>query len=144
MIEFHNVSDTVHYDQSKEKNELLSLINATISHELRNPLNSLIAENTAIAHIYNSLETIMAKLKKKEPLTSEIVARIDTDLEKLKHGLHVQESSAKLMTFLIHDFLDYSQIKAGSFRIRNHRFNIVDTVKSVMDIQRRKAESQNI
>ena len=30
------------YDNSKAEGELLSLINSTISHEMRNPLNSII------------------------------------------------------------------------------------------------------
>jgi signal transduction histidine kinase len=31
------------YDQSKAKREFLSLINASVSDELRNPLNSIVA-----------------------------------------------------------------------------------------------------
>ena len=41
VVRIIDVSDSVLYDQSREKNELLSIINATVSHELRNPLNSI-------------------------------------------------------------------------------------------------------
>ena len=45
MIQIINISDSILYDKVKAKNEFLSLINATVSHEMRNPLNSICAEN---------------------------------------------------------------------------------------------------
>jgi signal transduction histidine kinase len=45
MLQIIDISDSFLYDQSKAKNEFLSLINATVSHEMRNPLNSISAEN---------------------------------------------------------------------------------------------------
>lgn len=38
-------------------------------------------------------------------------------MKRLKEGKVVQESSANLMSFMVSDFLDYAQIKAGKFRI---------------------------
>ncbi len=45
MIQIIDISDSILYDKSKAQNEFLSVINATVSHELRNPLNSISAEN---------------------------------------------------------------------------------------------------
>mmetsp|Transcript_1030 Transcript_1030/g.1236 ORF Transcript_1030/g.1236 Transcript_1030/m.1236 type:complete len:132 (+) Transcript_1030:795-1190(+) len=45
------------------------------------------------------------------------------------------------MSFLVQDFLDYSQIKSGNFRKNIKGFNIRKTIEKVMSIQRRKAES---
>ena len=42
MICFNDISQKILYDSSKAEGELLSLINSTISHEMRNPLNSII------------------------------------------------------------------------------------------------------
>lgn len=42
MICFIDISQKILYDTSKAEGELLSLINSTISHEMRNPLNSII------------------------------------------------------------------------------------------------------
>ena len=39
MIQFINITNTIQYNQIQKHNELLNLINATVSHELRNPLN---------------------------------------------------------------------------------------------------------
>ena len=42
MICFIDISQKILYDTSKAEGEFLSLINSTISHEMRNPLNSII------------------------------------------------------------------------------------------------------
>jgi len=41
MIQIIDVSKEILYDKEKAHNELLNLINATVSHEMRNPLNSI-------------------------------------------------------------------------------------------------------
>ena len=42
MLCFIDISQKILYDTSKAEGELLTLINSTISHEMRNPLNSII------------------------------------------------------------------------------------------------------
>ena len=42
MICFMDISQKILYDTTKAESELLSLINSTISHEMRNPLNSIL------------------------------------------------------------------------------------------------------
>lgn len=42
MICFIDISQKILYDSSRAEGELLALINSTISHEMRNPLNSII------------------------------------------------------------------------------------------------------
>lgn len=42
LICFIDISQKILYDSSKAESDLLSLINSTISHEMRNPLNSII------------------------------------------------------------------------------------------------------
>ena len=49
------------FNQFKNKNELLSMINACVSHELRNPLNSIIATNTEKKHLYKELRRLLTQ-----------------------------------------------------------------------------------
>jgi signal transduction histidine kinase len=42
MLCFIDISQKILYDTSKAEGEFLTLINSTISHEMRNPLNSII------------------------------------------------------------------------------------------------------
>jgi len=43
MVQIIDISSNILYDRQRADNKFLALINACISHELRNPLNSIIA-----------------------------------------------------------------------------------------------------
>jgi len=51
-----DVSASVLYDLKLAENKLLAMINACVSHELRNPLNSIIAQNILKSALYNEME----------------------------------------------------------------------------------------
>jgi signal transduction histidine kinase len=65
-----------------------------VSHELRNPLNSLKAQNVLKAKLYLKLKQILKKYK----IDTSECERI---LEELNDGLDVQDSSANLMSYMI-------------------------------------------
>jgi len=48
------------------------------------------------------------------------------------------------MTFMIHNIIDFGQIKSNKFAKNISCFNVRDTVENVMEIQRKKAEEQNL
>lgn len=48
------------------------------------------------------------------------------------------------MTYVIQDFLDYSQMKAGKFRTNLTKFDVCQAVEKVMDIQRHKAKEMQL
>jgi len=58
LVEMKNSSQFI---QFKNKNELLSMINACVSHELRNPLNSIIATNVEKKHLYKELRVLLTR-----------------------------------------------------------------------------------
>ena len=45
MISIIDASHQIRFDEEKSHNEFLKTINATVNHELRNPLNSIYAFN---------------------------------------------------------------------------------------------------
>jgi signal transduction histidine kinase len=45
---------------------MLNLINATVSHEMRNPLNSIVSQNTVNETIISELIQMAAKIKENE------------------------------------------------------------------------------
>lgn len=91
-----------------------------------------------------------------ERLREELVECLDADLpderkrvifkilSRLDDSIDVHESSTELMTFLVQDLLDFAQLKAGKFRKNYSSFNIRETVKKVMRIQKKKAEAAGI
>ena len=102
---------------------------------MRNPLNSIIAQNLEKTKLYEELEKILSL--QGDPAVKEKTTLI---MEQLKKGKKVQESSCKIMMYLVQDFLDYAQIKAGKFRKNVTTFNICEAVEEIMSIQRKKAE----
>ena len=123
--------------EQKAKNQLTSLINACVSHELRNPLNSIIAINIEKSFLYLSLR----KELNKKSINKDSCLNI---LNQLDQGLKVQENSACLMLFLVQDLLDYAQIKSNKFRKNIESFDIRNAIKTVMSIQKKRAEEKNI
>ena len=57
MLQVIDVSDSILLDQQKADNKLLDIINATVSHELRNPLNSILAQNMENEELIEGIET---------------------------------------------------------------------------------------
>jgi len=58
MLCFTDISQKILYDTSKAEGELLSLINSTISHEMRNPLNSIINQCTIMESLLYNLKRL--------------------------------------------------------------------------------------
>jgi signal transduction histidine kinase len=55
MLQIIDISQSIKYNQKIIENEMLGILNATVSHELRNPLNSLIGQNTKKAALYEKI-----------------------------------------------------------------------------------------
>ena len=58
------MSDKILYNEIKAEKSFLTLINAAISHELRNPLNSLIGQMDSMQKYFDSFANILYQLKK--------------------------------------------------------------------------------
>jgi len=48
------------------------------------------------------------------------------------------------MTLNVQDLLDYAQINANKFRKNISRFNIIEFIENVIEMQQEKAEDQSI
>jgi len=55
LIQVVDISDKILYGEVKAEHSFLEMINAAVSHELRNPLNSLIGQGTSMKELFNSL-----------------------------------------------------------------------------------------
>ena len=58
------MSDKMLYNEVKAEKSFLTLINAAISHELRNPLSSLIGQIDSMQKYFDSFANILYQLKK--------------------------------------------------------------------------------
>ena len=56
MIQFIDISMSILYNIEKTQSQMLEMINACVSHEMRNPINSIIAQNLEKRHLYKEME----------------------------------------------------------------------------------------
>ena len=62
MVQIDDISTRILYDNQKAENNFLSLTNACVSHEMRNPLNAMIAYNIEKAALYQQLREMRDRL----------------------------------------------------------------------------------
>lgn len=80
IIQVIDISSTItqEFDQQKANNEVLNVINACVSHELRNPLNSISAQNFMKKILYRKLRAIEVNDPIAKKAIDEILDELDT------------------------------------------------------------------
>lgn len=76
-----DVSDKILYNESKAEQSFITLINAAISHELRNPLNSLVGQMNSMQSYLLSFGKIIYNLKKTDKdqvISKDLVDKLDS------------------------------------------------------------------
>ena len=103
------MSDKILYTEIKAEQSFLTLINATVSHELRNPLSSLIGQIESLKSLLVSFEQLLHLLKKNDSLkdTGIIEKLEDVHSGMTKCGKKIF-SAAKFIDYFVHDILDYT------------------------------------
>lgn len=94
-------------DQAIASNEAKSLFLANMSHEIRTPMNGILG-------VIYLLESSSLS-------------------EHQRHLLTTAKQSSELLLAIINDILDVSKIEAGELRLEKIRFNIIETIQSVID-----------
>jgi two-component system CheB/CheR fusion protein len=97
------------------KDEFLSIL----SHELRNPLNSLVG-------------------------WTQLLRTQKVDKKRLAHGLEAIEKSAKLQTQLIDDLLDISRVTSGKLRLNAYVMELAPVIRAAIEVVRVSAEAKQI
>ena len=110
MIQMIDISDKILYNEAKAEKKFLTLMNATVSHELRNPLNSLI---NGIENMYSYFRNLRKLLKFLDSNNLEHVQKlVQKRLRLICDGLETNStkmtSSAKFIDYFVHDMLDYT------------------------------------
>ena len=115
------------------------MINACVSHELRNPLNSIAAQNSLKDIMYGTIYKIISDCESSlhQITQSDLCLRLKDIMAKLSDGQNIQESSVNIMASVIQNMMDYGQIKSGKFRKNFKNSNIRDTINKVVSIQKR-------
>lgn len=65
-------------------------------------------------------------------------------LNRYEKSSNVQLTAVKLLSFLVNDMLDYAQLSAGQFRKFVKKFNLVDSVKEIVNMMKFKVDELGI
>ena len=104
---------------AESANQAKSVFLASMSHDLRTPLNGILG--------YAQI------LKKEKNITSP-----------QREGLQIIERSGEQLLLLINDILHLSKIESGKLELENNDFNFSEFIKNVVSITRVWAENKNI
>jgi signal transduction histidine kinase/DNA-binding response OmpR family regulator len=107
------------YLQSQETNRIKDEFLATLSHELRSPLNPILG-------------------------WSRLLQTKRFDEATLMRALQTIERNAKLQTHLIEDLLDISRIIQGKLTLKVSPVNLISIVEAAIDTMRPAAEAKSI
>ena len=142
MLCFIDISQKILYDTTKAEGEFLSLINSTISHEMRNPLNSIINQCKIVHSIclhFNRLLTEFGQF-----INPQLLQELKHIYEQVQKGNIISTASSSLLLLNVEDILGFAQLKAGKFIKNIKTFNIYRTVQDIISIQQYQAETRNI
>jgi signal transduction histidine kinase len=111
MIQIIDVSSKILYSEIKAEQQFVTLISAAVSHELRNPLNSLIGQINSMDEYFINF-TYLNMLLKNENIPDGKFRKIQKGLDKVCEGLKTcgkkMTNSAKFIDYFVHDILDFS------------------------------------
>ena len=107
---------------------MLQLVNAVVSHEMRNPLNSI------IAHTYN-LRELARRIKEEFKNQIENQEQVNI-LDEFLETVTIQESCTKLLSFYVADLLCLSQIEKGTLRKNFGRFKLKEAIDEIITVQK--------
>src|SRR5262245_20932596 len=111
--------ENIFFSEAREANRIKDQFLATLSHELRSPLQAILTWSSML---------------REEGVDAALVAR----------GLEVIERNARLQTRLIEDLLDVSRIITGKLVLDRKRVRIEETIRTAVEDARLAAEHKRI
>lgn len=133
-------SAEVEYNKARTEKLVMSMVNATVSHDIRNPLNSISCQNAVMKMLIERIGDVMQK----ETLPPEFKATLLRIQTKMLASYDLNVSGERLISFLVDDFLDLGQLRADQFRKTERTFQIKEPIEEIIDILRVKAAHKHI
>ena len=121
------------YDTTKAEGEFLSLINSTISHEMRNPLNSIINQCKIVSIVCQQFYQLLCNFG--SSFDPAVLSQLQAIHQQMFKGNEIQTSSSNLLLLNVEDILGFAQLKAGKFTKIIKKFSLRRCVEEIMSIQ---------
>ena len=144
VIQITDKAAAVHMREEKEEKMLMATINATASHDTRNPLNAIHTQNLVMNMQVGQICDLIMIIGTTDFHPNRFKKRLKAIHDKLTDSLHVNGTSERFLTLMIEDFLDLQQLRSNNFRLINSTFEVCKPVKEVMEIISYKAKHNAI
>ena len=143
------MSEKILYNEMKAEQSFLTLINAAISHELRNPLNSLIGQMNSMKSLLLSFKQILhtlGKSKADQVISTELVTKLNDIHDGIQTSGQKMFSATKFIDFFVHDILDYTILnkQEKNFSKNNGVLDVREAINEIAEIMNDKIEMMNI
>jgi signal transduction histidine kinase len=102
-LQIIDISVSIQLQRLYDENKTLEQVNATVSHEMRNPLNSIHSQNLNIKDLIKTLKHLFesGNLKTFKDAKYKVLIFV----AEIEESLEVQLSSTKMLTFGVNDML---------------------------------------
>jgi len=101
LLTVSDITENIRFIKLKQENYTLQMVNATVSHEMRNPLNSITSQNLKMRELLLLVKGLMASKMQMRNLKKEMRLLLD----EFDESLTIQDSSIKMLNFCVHDML---------------------------------------
>jgi signal transduction histidine kinase len=107
MLQIIDISNEILFHRANGEKKLLSLINATVSHEMRNPLNAISSQNVNQTDILKRFQEVI-DMDLYQLSTKNLRRKLQSIKDEQVQSLMIQDSSQKLLSFIVNDMLDFA------------------------------------
>ena len=127
-VQDETVNMTIMFNINKGEKRILELVNACVSHEMRNPINSILATNLKLKDIARELKGLVRMIQ------GPVATQISQQVAEVAVMSRIQECSTKLLNLYVADLLCLSQIENNSFSKNDSHFSLRTAVEEVIEI----------
>mmetsp|Transcript_41749 Transcript_41749/g.63769 ORF Transcript_41749/g.63769 Transcript_41749/m.63769 type:complete len:137 (-) Transcript_41749:742-1152(-) len=118
----------------------MSIMNSTVSHEMRNPLNAIVSQIDKQRSSVAELKAFVLGLDLAKPQL-DAFSKIEASFA---NSLQVSESSSNLIRFNVEDILALPQLKAGKFTKNIREHDVAKGVEEVVSIMEHQAKVKKV
>jgi signal transduction histidine kinase len=118
----------------------MALMNSTVSHEMRNPLNAVVSH---VSRQEEQLHKIRSIIDENIP-DCEPKQQLQAVLQEQKKSIAIAKSSTKMIAFNVEDILALPQLKAGKFTRDIKKADLKKAVGEVISIMEFQAAEKQI
>ncbi|CAD8123350.1 unnamed protein product [Paramecium sonneborni] len=127
LVIMNDISEKIRLKHLREMDHYKDRLLATVSHDLKTPLNGMMIDINIMQHI----------LQQKSSITH-------SNIEQLCLHLDEFHQSGQLLLSMINDLLDYSQINKGLLRLIPKSFNLNNTFKFINQLLNRQSTEKGV